>query len=176
MRHSEGLGLTLATPMRKRPSRPTAWPNGVWTAAASVKFARRVPFRAVLFHRRRQTCCTRRARALFQLSQLLPSPKRRRSPPPRTEPRLCRPRQISSQVSWVAVVNDPFARRNSARSSTAQEALADSVQGLSGRSAEQRSRESAQYGVLFQKRSFKETNNKRATGMTNRPKVGLSFF
>jgi len=76
----------------------------------------------------------------------------------------------------VAVVNDPFARRNSARSSTAQEALADSVQGLSGRSAEQRSRESAQYGVLFQKRSFKETNNKRATGMTNRPKVGLSFF
>ena len=123
MRPSEGLGLTLATPVRKWPSRPTAWPNGVWTAAASVKFARRVPFRAVLFHRRRQTCCTRRARALFQLSQLLPSPKRRRSPPPRTEPRLCRPRQISSQVSWVAVVNDPFARRNSARSSTAQEQL-----------------------------------------------------
>jgi len=58
----------------------------------------------------------------------------------------------------------------------AEKALADSVQGLSGRSAEQRSRESAQYGVLFQKRSFKETNNKRATGMTNRPKVGLSFF
>jgi hypothetical protein len=156
MRHSEGLGLTLATPMRKRPSRPTAWPDGVWTAAASVKIARRVPFRAVLFHRRRQTCCTRRARALFQLSQLLPSPKRRRSPPPRTEPRLCRPRQISSQVSWVAVVNDPFARRNSEKSSTCAGAAWPRVRGLSGRSADRSGSRCAQYGVFVFRVFFSE--------------------
>jgi hypothetical protein len=87
----------------------------------------------------------------------LPSPKRRRSPPPRTEPRLCRPRQISSQVSWVAVVNDPFARRNSARSSTcAGAALAARTRFVRPQRRDRSGSRCAQYGVFVFRVFFSE--------------------